>query len=495
MRILKSLSLILTTRCNEKCRYCDIGRYQRSAEDLSIADIRALFNDSLVRQSYRKLGSAFDISIGGGEPFLYPYLDEAVDLIERILPGSFKCITTNGMCLAAAVRFVQKYHALHFKINVSIDGIGAVHDSIRGVPGAFVRTLKTVQAIRRLFPPQPMEIKMTIFPENVGHIQKVYELARQLHCGFVCKPGETMPSYTNRREPARVFFTRQQLCLIRRQLFSVSDALYKEKEFKKAEFIKDVPFYLFAKKKKNRCSVLEHQDLMILPDGSVVACVKEPCLGNMRKRLIGEIVRKRNPHPRGCSSCMLMCGAYKDYAKNYMITPARVMVTSSKRSTAGQGQPKYMMMRFAVLRRLLGHNPRITHISLGDAGAVRNPALRSMTDYLDSLGITYEMQISLDLLTRGVVSFLSDCAGLKKVAVFCMHGDMSKRSYGLLQKLLLLVPITVQSASCRQHHRGHIRDGSEASQPGQTDGMLVFDPAGRRTLGYGSHGGRACQKQ
>lgn len=80
---LKSIHILVTGRCNLKCVYC---RY-RNNKEISLSQIFQII-DFIKRNKIKK------VAIGGGEPLLYEYLDEFLDLLKDL-----KCeisITTNG---------------------------------------------------------------------------------------------------------------------------------------------------------------------------------------------------------------------------------------------------------------------------------------------------------------------------------------------------------------------------------------------------------------
>ena len=147
----KSICLILTERCNLKCVMCDIGQSNaqhsssktfplaesivRGREMLTIGDWKALIDD-IVRSGWNPL-----ILLTGTEPFLYPQL---IQLVEYIVAKNLRLhITTNGTLLSKyadqLVDFCKKPDSV--KITISLDGIGEMHDKIRGVKGTFEKAI------------------------------------------------------------------------------------------------------------------------------------------------------------------------------------------------------------------------------------------------------------------------------------------------------------------------------------------------------------------
>jgi len=61
-------------------------------------------------------------------------------------------ISTNGMLPGAIDDFLMETRRYHNRITigVSVDGIGLLHDSIRGVTGAFQRVVETMEVLRNM---------------------------------------------------------------------------------------------------------------------------------------------------------------------------------------------------------------------------------------------------------------------------------------------------------------------------------------------------------
>ncbi len=126
---LEQITICITSCCNLQCRMCPvITRDKKSLsreQTLHIADFA-------VRKKVKR------IVIGGGEPTLLPYLKELIELLSK---NSIEIwILTN------ATRISDddiRYYAEHPNVimNISIDGIGKVHDYIRG-EGNFDKTNK-----------------------------------------------------------------------------------------------------------------------------------------------------------------------------------------------------------------------------------------------------------------------------------------------------------------------------------------------------------------
>jgi Fe-coproporphyrin III synthase len=144
-RLPDTLFLVVNSRCNLRCRMCDIG--QRNA-DGQFHRVMDRGGDLLLPEEiYALLAETSSwqpkIAITGTEPLLYPYLEEVTS---RILSSGRRLqITTNGFLLPDFAAFFV--NAGLTELWVSIDGPRRVHDLIRGVEGAYD---KAVEGLRRV---------------------------------------------------------------------------------------------------------------------------------------------------------------------------------------------------------------------------------------------------------------------------------------------------------------------------------------------------------
>jgi len=415
--LIKSINWIITNKCNLKCTHCDIWNC-KDKNEFNLKTIEKILNKNIIKKSYEKYKNNFDISLGGGEPFLKKDLQEIVDLIEKKFPGSLKTISTNGLLTEKILKFVKKNYHLKFKLNISLDGIGNTHDKIRGLNGAFKKTLKTTYQIRKLFPKQKIELKLTLLPENYNQILKVYLLASKLNCDFSFKPAENMKNYTNQIRNIPTQFTKEQLCIIRNQCFKLADIMYEEKKYSKAKFFQDIPFYLANKKKPTSCSVIPHH-ITIMPDQNYFFCIKEPTKGNIFENSIKSNLKIDSNFK--CKSCMLMCGAYKDYSNNFFNKKTANMEITLKCNLNCEmcTQKEFKKnpekdMSLITFKEIVNKN-NIIHVSFMGGESFLNNDFFKIMNYLDSSGITYEITTNGTLITGNILEKLKNCIGLKKI--------------------------------------------------------------------------------
>lgn len=142
----RKLRLAVTSRCNARCSMCDAWQ-KPLARELSIADYESVLNHSA---SF--LSGIRHVSFTGGEPTLREDLVDVVSLITQRLPSASINVNTNGLLpdrIEQRTREVLSFRDQLVMI-VSLDGIGKLHDAIRGVPGAFERANSSIEVLLRI---------------------------------------------------------------------------------------------------------------------------------------------------------------------------------------------------------------------------------------------------------------------------------------------------------------------------------------------------------
>lgn len=165
----------LTNACNARCRMCSLW------EEKEIS----LFDAALLQKLPAGLKS---ISLSGGEPFLRNDLAEIVARIKDVCPKSRIVISTNGILTETINMQMEKIIMIEpeIAVRISVDGVGDVHDKIRGVKDAYLRVMATLKRLKKL-KVRDLGIAMTVTDFNVEEMDKVYQISRQEKVKFNCQ--------------------------------------------------------------------------------------------------------------------------------------------------------------------------------------------------------------------------------------------------------------------------------------------------------------------
>ena len=130
--------LAVTFRCNCRCRMCDVWRKD------PVPEVEPSF--------YLRLPASLKlVNLTGGEPFLRADLPEIAEAVTERCPGVTLHVSTNGLATDRIVESSLRIRRVNRRVGVriSLDGLGAEHDRVRGVPGAFKKAEGTMQALQQ----------------------------------------------------------------------------------------------------------------------------------------------------------------------------------------------------------------------------------------------------------------------------------------------------------------------------------------------------------
>ena len=162
--------------CNAKCVHCNVWS-KKWAGEITSEGLADLLRDPFFFEVER-------VGITGGEPTLKSNLPEYYRAIAASLPRlSVASFITNGLLPERAIHMYseinQEYQArgLFFGGMVSLDGMGEVHDKVRGISGSFTK------AIRSLFGLRDRNISVsaccTIVKDNVYGLHDLLEWGKE----------------------------------------------------------------------------------------------------------------------------------------------------------------------------------------------------------------------------------------------------------------------------------------------------------------------------
>ncbi|WP_404783330.1 radical SAM/SPASM domain-containing protein [Altericista sp. CCNU0014] len=175
------LHVNVNLRCNTKCAMCNIWEL-KSPHVLDLDQLGKIFSDSI----YRRVEY---IILAGGEPTLRKDLAEVVELMHGSMPKLKKLMIASNAIDRASVQKqyprIARYcaeHSIRLTLGVSLDGVGDLHDKVRGVPGAFEKVMENVRFLKDLQKDVPfnMSLDPTIFSMNVREMQQLQDLADRL---------------------------------------------------------------------------------------------------------------------------------------------------------------------------------------------------------------------------------------------------------------------------------------------------------------------------
>ena len=167
--------IAVTYRCNAHCLMCNVWKSRET--------------DALRPEHMRKLPPRLKtINLSGGEPFLRKDLPAFVAEARRQCPNARITISTNAYLPRRIAGMMNEIRRIDpaIRLAVSLDGIGAAHDRVRGDEGAFASVMELIDELTAGgF--RGLRLSMTLFKDNLDQLLDVAGLARRrgLELGIV----------------------------------------------------------------------------------------------------------------------------------------------------------------------------------------------------------------------------------------------------------------------------------------------------------------------
>ncbi len=176
----RRLSLVIffvTSVCNARCRTCFYWQELNQKGDLSWDEIRRLSET---------MPQFTDFWLSGGEPMLRRELTDIIHLFYVNNGIRWTNLPTNGLLPERTGEWVRRIlkenPELVLDLNIAMDGLHEMQDSIRAVPGNFQKTLDTIEAVescRRDFPNFRVNINTVVCAENFNHTLEISDFVKK----------------------------------------------------------------------------------------------------------------------------------------------------------------------------------------------------------------------------------------------------------------------------------------------------------------------------
>lgn len=150
--MLELIIFTITSRCNARCKMCYM--WQRNEKDIPFDKITQVLNSKVVKNSLINLVPT------GGEPTLREDLPEIFHYaFQNLTKLKYTGFFTNSLIPQKTHDIVRKVMPLKDKLNrsdvsfsvaLSLDGFGETHDNIRGIKGAFGKTMENYLRLKAL---------------------------------------------------------------------------------------------------------------------------------------------------------------------------------------------------------------------------------------------------------------------------------------------------------------------------------------------------------
>jgi len=285
--------------------------------------------EDLLSENRGFLRDITSVQVTGGEPYLREDIPELIHVIRGHLPRTTLWIPTNGLTprrIEAATReILQDADGRRLGVSVSIDGIRATHDAIRGIKGGFDRAVETLRRLRFMKEEHTglkVSVGMTVTHENHGELSDVWSLAKTHGADFSFRPVNFSDLYYKNKDASPT----PSDCAghLRPILQSMGRALVEEKGLRSAvtnlRYMQGALDYIRDSGRRRLPCRAASSSLFIDPYGNVYPCLFiGDALGNVKDERLSRIWSStaageaRARISRGdCPGCWVECEAYRD---------------------------------------------------------------------------------------------------------------------------------------------------------------------------------------
>lgn len=150
------LTLNLTDTCNSRCIMCNFWKNKKRHDEITPQEIKELLEQDAMKDLKT-------IALTGGEIFMRPDIPEIIDVIYDT-SGVKPHFGTNGLFPSKLDKLMETHGHKIGGVMISVDGIGDVHDIIRG-KGTFDITMKAIRMLKEKHNVTPT-INMTLSKQN-----------------------------------------------------------------------------------------------------------------------------------------------------------------------------------------------------------------------------------------------------------------------------------------------------------------------------------------
>ena len=291
--------LNVTDLCNARCVMCNMWRNRDEG------------NSFLPPELLRTVRPVSSISIAGGEPFLHRRIVEIAEAIHQENPRAKMIFSTNGFStrrIAADVERILAFHA-NTQVTISLDGIGEIHDQMRGIPGAWNKVNSTFDRLREIGLKQ-CNFAFTITKDNFRSLPDVLAHAKEKGAGLSLAVAQSS-RYLNVEVPS---IDHEAIFPFVNPLIEDYLRSWNPADWARAFFVYGMMRHLATGRRPLVCDALDRQ-YMIDQVGNVYSC--HPLMlpaGSLKESSLGEIltdnrIQNLRPKIKECHACWEVCTA------------------------------------------------------------------------------------------------------------------------------------------------------------------------------------------
>jgi MoaA/NifB/PqqE/SkfB family radical SAM enzyme len=290
--------IAVNLECNARCSMCGIWKLHEKG--------------TLAPEAYSNLPSSLErVGITGGEPFMRDDIADIIRTVHRAAGAPQIVVSTNGYLTKKILTAVEAVDDLRPRIGIglSLDGVGAAHDRIRGTRNAFDKVMRTAAALKARGVSN-LRFSFTISKDNVEEVPATYELSRKLGIEFCAQLAHNSQLYyhTSTNSPVDRDALRRVLGYVNRRELAATQP----KRWFRAYFNSGTAEHNETGKRLVGCDALD-RFFYLSPHGDVYPCLFIPtAVGNIKDAAFesiwfGDDRSAARDDVSACQACWLIC--------------------------------------------------------------------------------------------------------------------------------------------------------------------------------------------
>lgn len=267
------MSVVVTRQCNSRCKMCTIWQ-DTDLPQLSLAQFEHIF-------AKNDFSFIHGLTLTGGEATLRRDLPEIFALGLTYLPNlEYAFLATHGLNTRRTIKYVremlkmaatQKNRLYRLHIQISLDGVGDVHDTTRGIPGFFNKvetTLAELQALQQDYPLLYLSLNCVLMPSNLPHLPSLKAFANKHHLPITyALPVLTGDYYDNLETGSEITLVADHLTAAQQFLTDLGERDQSATRF----YYQDMAHMLEGNPRERTC-MMGYYNFILEHDGNVYPC-------------------------------------------------------------------------------------------------------------------------------------------------------------------------------------------------------------------------------
>lgn len=177
----RELQLPITGKCNSRCCTCNIWKEKTEKVNIDAEALKKALSDPFFSEISL-------VGINGGEPSLFPNIMDVLEALwvlkklKRLHFISNALIASRLLSMMELVKKECSRRGIKVYLTISVDGVGELHNQVRGISTAFAKTMDTLELLRRntIKYCDVLDVGCTLSVKNIAHSVEIETFLKSL---------------------------------------------------------------------------------------------------------------------------------------------------------------------------------------------------------------------------------------------------------------------------------------------------------------------------